>query len=60
MQSSQARLTPLHMLVLGRIGQQPVSHIEDVARSLGLDEATAVAIHDDLEAAGMIERTLEQ
>ena len=59
MQSNEARLTSLHMLVLGRIAEQPLSRLEDVARSLGLDVATAVAIHDDLEAAGMIRRTPE-
>jgi DNA-binding MarR family transcriptional regulator len=60
MQSNEARLTSLHMLVLGRIAEQPLSRLEDVALSLGLDEATAVAIHDDLEAAGMIRRAPEQ
>jgi len=60
MQPIDARLSSLHMLVLGRIAQQPLSRLEDIAQSLGLDVATAVAIHDELEAAGMIRRTPEQ
>jgi DNA-binding MarR family transcriptional regulator len=53
-------LTALHMLVLSWIGRQPLSYPEDVAKGLGLDVRTATAIHDDLEAAGMIERLPEQ
>jgi DNA-binding MarR family transcriptional regulator len=48
------------MLVLSWIGRQPLSYPEDVAKGLGLDVRTATAIHDDLEAAGMIERLPEQ
>jgi DNA-binding MarR family transcriptional regulator len=42
------------MLVLSWIARRELSCPEDAARELGLDAATAEAIYDDLERAGMI------